>query len=130
MIGLDTTAIIDLFKKDANLKKLLENIDDTFSTTVLNYQEIFFGLNPKDPKYDVEKDFYDDFFNNLILLDFDKESVKKSSDIFWDLSKRGEPIGRFDCMISGAFLKNNVGKIITKNAKHFQKIKGIKVLTY
>lgn len=39
-------------------------------------------------------------------------------------------IGRFDSMIAGILLANGVDKIITKNVKHFEKIKGLRVISY
>lgn len=130
MIGLDTTAVIDIFKKDSNLNKLLTNLDDRFVSTAVNYWEIRAGLNPKDYKYKLEDEYYENFFNDLAVFEFDKSSVKKASEIFWELAGKGEMIDDFDSMIAGVLLTNGVTKIITKNRKHFERIKGLKVLSY
>mgnify|MGYP001585103331 FL=1 len=130
MIGLDTTAIIDIFKKDINLKKLLESSDNNFISTAVNYWEIRGGLNPKDNKYNLENEYYENFFKDIVILDFDKNAVKKSSEIFWMLANNGEMIDDFDSMIAGTLLANGVTKIITKNKKHFERIKGLSVMSY
>ena len=130
MIGLDTTAIIDLFKKDESLRNLLKDLDDNFVSTVINYWEIKGGLNPKDNRYVLENKYYEDLFANIVIFDFDKHCVRKSSEVFWELSARGEMIDDFDSMIAGILLSNGVNKIITRNAKHFERIKGLKVLSY
>ncbi|MEK6847039.1 MAG: type II toxin-antitoxin system VapC family toxin [Nanoarchaeota archaeon] len=130
MIGLDTTAIIDLFKKDTSLQKRLEDLKNTFVTTTINYWEIKGGLNPKDNKYTQENEYYENFFKDLAVFDFDKNAVKNSSEVFWDLANSGQMIDDFDCMVAGTLLANGVTTIITRNKKHFERIKGLKVLSY
>src|SRR3989344_338468 len=130
MIGIDTTALIDLYKKDSGLIKILSSLTEHISTTVINSLEIKFGLDPKRKDYEIEKEFYTRLINNLIILDLNLECVEKSSDIFWKLSEKGVTIGKFDCMIAEVLLSNGVSTIITKNKKHFENIKGLKVLSY
>ncbi|MBI2044214.1 type II toxin-antitoxin system VapC family toxin [Candidatus Pacearchaeota archaeon] len=130
MIGFDTTAIIDFFKKDDGLKRVLGGLEDDFATTIINCQETYFGIHQGDPKYDLESEFYEKFFDDIILLGLDKNSVKESSKILWELSRSGKIMGKFDCMIAGILLSNGVNKIITKNVKDFKNIKGLKVISY
>ena len=130
MIGIDTTALIDLYKEDDNLIKLLSSLTEPICTTVINSLEINFGLNPKRKDYEIEKEFYLRLINNLIVLDFNKECIDESSSIFFELSSKGILIGKFDCMIAGTLLSNGVDTVITKNKKHFERIKRLKVLSY
>ncbi len=130
MIILDTTALIDIYKKDANLQNLLKNIKGDFATTIINYQEIFFGLNPKDKKYHEELNFYEKLFDDLTLISIDKNSVKKASSLFLGLSDKGLIIEESDCLIAGMCLTHNIGKIITRNIRHFGRIKDIEVIGY
>ena len=130
MIGLDTTAIIDLFKKDARIRKIIEESKEDISSSIINYQEIMFGLDFHNPKHKMEEGFYDNFFDKIFLFSLDKNSAKKASEIFFDLQKKGENIEKLDSMTAGIFLINGVNKIITKNIKHFEKIPGIEVISY
>lgn len=130
MIALDTTAIIDFFRKDTNLKKVLDSLDDKFVTTVINYWEIQCGLNPKDSRFSEENEFYEILFNDLITFDLDKESIKKASEIFWELANSGQMIDDFDSIIAGSLITNGVTKLITRNKKHFQRIPNIHVIDY
>ncbi len=130
MIALDTTAIIDIFKGEEDIKKVLGGIKDEFVTTLINYQEILFGLDLNDQGYKREIGYYDDFFQEVNILLHDKETAKEASKIFWNLKKQGRSIGRFDCMIIGILLHNGVNKIITRNVKHFENIKELKIITY
>jgi tRNA(fMet)-specific endonuclease VapC len=130
MIGLDTDAIIEFFRKDPALISLMRSLDEELTSTIINYQEIMFGLDPQNKKHLEEKDFFDSFFNDLIFLDLNKNSGDKASEIFWDLGKKGIVSGKFDCMIAGILLSNGVNKIITRNVKHFEKIPGLKIISY
>ncbi len=130
MIGLDTTAVIDIFKGDSAIKKLLEKTDGPFLSTIMNYQELMFGLDITNSKHMKEKEFYDNFFEEVVMLSYVKECAVKASDIFWGLKKDGKDIGRFDCMVAGILLLNGVNKIITRNVKHFDNVKGLKVIGY
>lgn len=130
MIGLDTDAIIDVFKKEQKVLKVIENINEPICSTIINYQEIAFGLDLENIKHFSEENFYDAFFEGIFLYLLNKSSSKKASEIFWNLKKEGKTMGNFDCMIAGILLSNGVDKIITRNVKHFKKIKGIKVISY
>lgn len=130
MIGLDTDAIIDVFKKEQKVLKIINSINEDICSTIMNYQEIAFGLDLDNLKHICEENFYDDFFEGIFLYILDKSSSKKASEIFWNLKKNGKTVGNFDCMIAGILLSKGVNKIITKNKKHFKKIKGLKVISY
>ncbi|MEK6927692.1 MAG: type II toxin-antitoxin system VapC family toxin [Nanoarchaeota archaeon] len=130
MIGIDTGVLIDLFRENESLRKFLEGIDEPLVTTIINYQEIFFGINPKKESFVGESNFYNELFSNLEIYQLDKFSSDKSSNIFWYLNNMGKDIGKFDSLIAGILLANGIDKIITKNAKHFENVKGLKVLSY
>jgi len=130
MIGLDTDAVIGFFRKDPELIQLMESLKEDITSTIINYQEIIFGLDFQNKKHLEEKDFFDSFFNDIDILNLDKESCNKANEIFWDLGKKGTCPGKFDCMIAGIFLANGVNKIITRNTKHFENIPGLKVISY
>ena len=130
MIGLDTTAIIDIFKEDQGIKKVIERLEEPLASTIINYQEIIFGLDFDKAEHKDEEKYYDEFFENIFLLPLDKESAKKASRIFRALQKKGADIGRFDSMISGILLQNGIKKIITRNTKHFSRIKDIEAIGY
>jgi predicted nucleic acid-binding protein len=130
MIGLDTETIMQYYRNDAELLKLIESIDGDFCTTILNYQEIIFGIDPKNEKYNRERYFFNNFFENIIKFSFNINSCIKANDIFWELKKSGKQTGKFDCMIAGILLTNGVDRIITRNVKHFENIPGLKVIAY
>ena len=130
MIGLDTSAIIDLFKNNRALIKLLERIEDKVALTQLSYLELMFGLDLEIKSHKLEEEYYDSLFNSYPVLQLNNISCKKAANIFLQLKKTGKMIGQSDCTIAGIFLSNGINKILTGNKKHFDRIKQLKVISY
>ena len=127
---MDTTALIDLFKRNEFIMKLLETIEEPVVLNQISYLELMFGLDPENSKHIIEEEYYDNLFNYFINFNLSFNSCKKSSKILWDLKKDGNIIDKSDCMIAGILLSNGINKIITRNVKHFENIKGLKVISY
>jgi len=130
MIGLDTSAIIDLFKKDQSLIKLLEKTDEAIALNQVTYLELMFGLDIKNQSHKSEEEYYDSIFNSYTVLPLNNISCKKAAKILFELKKIGKTIDELDCAIAGILLSNGINKILTKNKKHFENIKELKVITY
>jgi|SRR3989338_755568 len=130
MIGLDTSAIIDLFKEDPSLMGLLKEMEDIVALNQISYLELMFGLDPENKKHKLEEEYYDALFNSYQVLPLDFFSCKEASKIFSRLKKAGKMIDPFDCTIAAIFLSNKVNTVITKNVKHFSNIPGLKVIKY
>ncbi len=130
MIGLDTTALIDLWRKEKEIIDLLLRLNEKFAVSAINYKEVMLGVNKNDPKRETELSFYEKFFKNVFIFSLDLEAAKKSIDIYWDLAKEGKTIDENDCMTIGIYLTNGISSIITRNVKHFERIKGLKVISY
>ena len=130
MMGLDTTALIDLFKDSKGIKGVLANINEEAVLNHILYLELMFGLTFKNLEHKDEEKFYDALFNSYAVLNLDFNSSKKSSEILNDLKKSGKTIGLFDCTIAGIYLANGINKILTRNKKHFENIKGLTVISY
>jgi predicted nucleic acid-binding protein len=130
MIGLDTSALVDLFRGEESIKKLFSQLDEEAVSTYINYFELMVGIDLKDYAYHEELEFFKNLFEEVKLLSLNKDSCKSSSLIFWEIKKSGEMVGKLDCIIAGVLLANGVNKIITRNIKHFKNIKGLKVISY
>ena len=85
MIGLDTSAIIDLFKGHEKVKIILEQNKETYAVTLMNYLELFFGLNMKDSRHEQEAGYYRDFFKKVHVFSLTSESCEEASRILWTL---------------------------------------------
>lgn len=130
MIGLDTNAIIDLFKGKNEIKKVLSETEEPLVATQMSYLELQFGLNPEERAHQMEEKYYDEFFKTVMMFELTNHACKKAAEIHWKLKKKGAMIGKFDCVIGGILLTNGVNKMITKNKKEFEKIPGLSVIGY
>ena len=130
MIGIDTSALIDLFKGDERIYKLLLKIDEKIVSTQINYLEIVIGIDVENKGFSDEKVFFDNLFDDIKLFDLNISSSKFASKIYWDLKRKGKMIGQLDCAVASIFLSNGVNKIITRNKKHFENISGVKIISY
>jgi predicted nucleic acid-binding protein len=130
MIGLDTTAIIDLSRGDPDLKELLSRNKEPKVSTIINYLEVFFGLNPDNSKHNSEAKYFQELFHELYMYNLTKGACELSSKIEWELKAKGKTVDTFDCVIAAILLSNGVRKIITRNEKHFAQIKQLQVMGY
>lgn len=51
-----------------------------------------------------------------------------AANIFRELESSGESLDPFDCLIASIILTNNYSKLLTRNVRHFNRIKGIKII--
>ncbi|MFH1648985.1 MAG: type II toxin-antitoxin system VapC family toxin [Candidatus Woesearchaeota archaeon] len=130
MIGLDTCAIIDLFKGDKGIKVFLERSNEQTVTTIINYSEIQFGLNPANSVHNKEREFYELLLSEIRILDLTREGCGKASSVFWQLNKKGKTIQKMDCTIAAILLTNGITHILTRNAKDFKHIDGLTTIPY
>ena len=129
MIGIDTTAIIDLFKGEEGVRSVLTNVHEPLVTTQLNYLEIFWGIDRTNTKHQKEIEYYDAFFDELKTIALDNYGCKKAAELFWKLRKDGKNIGKFDCIIAALLLSQGVNAIITRNVAEFERA-GMRVIKY
>ena len=130
MIGLDTSAVIDVFKGNESIRRFLESNKEPLAVTMISYLELFFGLDPENSNHEKEAKYYREMFDDLYSIDLTKESCEEASKISWKLRKEGKTIEQFDCVIAALFLSDGISKILTKNPKHFEKIKQLSVIGY
>lgn len=129
MIGLDTCVIIDLLRGDENLIKLIDSFDEEICLCQISYFELSFGINPKIKSHLEEEKTYDKLFSAMKVVKITNDLFKYSSRFFWKMKSAGREIGKMDSIIISSFMSAGVDKIITKD-KHFEEIKGLKVLKY
>ena len=130
MIGLDTSAIIDIFKGEKRIKTFLEKNKEPLASTNVNYLELFFGINPENLNHIAEGKYYDEFFKGMYNIGLSKDACKEASKIFWTLKKEGRIIEQFDCIVAACFLTSGITKILTRNPEHFNRIKQLNVISY
>ncbi|PIO08627.1 PIN domain nuclease [Candidatus Pacearchaeota archaeon CG10_big_fil_rev_8_21_14_0_10_34_12] len=134
MICLDTSFLIDVIL-GRPIPEAYENLldeNDKFSITSPSIMELIKGLNlSKNLKYvtQEEKDKINKIISSMNIFDFNMKSAILAGEIEAELRNKGELIDIMDIMI-GAIAKHNNQILITKNPKHFEKIKGLKIEDY
>jgi len=122
----DTCFIIDLLKGDNNAVSYLENLERTSKSkiiTAITIHELWRGLGILNIK---EKEEIKEILQTITVLPLDLESAKASGEIERKLLGESITIDPEDAMIAGIAIKNNQ-KLLTKNLKHFFRIKGLKI---
>lgn len=113
MYLLDTTAIIELFRGDAQVKEILERKRNDCAATSVSYLEIFTRIYHKQLKK--EEKYFTQFFSSTPIYFFDLKAAEESSKLMSSLYNRGTPINLADVMIAGIGIANKAHGIITKD---------------
>lgn len=128
MICIDSDCIIDFLKGKKEAINIINKYKEEIVSTEINAFEVFYGIYNK--KIISEKESAKNLFNSIILLGFEKGCGEQSAKIIAALQKQGNLIEQNDCIIAGILIKNNCLNIITKNIKHYERIKGLNVISY
>ncbi|MFH0836886.1 MAG: type II toxin-antitoxin system VapC family toxin [Candidatus Aenigmatarchaeota archaeon] len=128
MVLLDTDILVGLLRNDSDAKKkiiALQHMGLSMSTTSINTLELFEGAYASINK---EKNIMliEELTENLKQINFDFLTSKVAAKIIKDLEKEGRSLDAFDAMIGAAAIANNE-MIVTRNIKHFERIKGLHV---
>ncbi|WP_290598267.1 MULTISPECIES: type II toxin-antitoxin system VapC family toxin [unclassified Archaeoglobus] len=128
MVCLETDFLVALIRKDSNavekLRKLVES-GERLATTPINAAELFKGAY-RSKNLDENLKKVRGILNRLDLLDFNINASDIYGQIISELEKKGEPIGEMDTLIASIALAHNE-RIVTRNVKHFSRIKGLEI---
>lgn len=135
MILLDTTVLIDLTKNNKTVLQKLRELENehTFYTTQVNVYEVLYGIYAAkfdSGTYDKRLNTYMDLFSSIKILDMTLQGTSEAARIGGTLCKEGRMIEDTDCLTAGIALAHGVTRILTRNAEHFSRIKGLTIITY
>lgn len=127
---LDTCFLIDFMNGEKNTNEKLQELskEEVFLITSLSVFEIYTGL-ARCEKYEHEKKKALDLLDGQLVIPLDEKAAEIAGKIDGELFKNGEKIEIIDSMISGICLLRKE-KLLTKNIKHFSKIKDLKIESY
>ena len=133
MVCLDTYFLIDVIKGklDERFSSILDG-DESIKIASPSIIELIKGLHLERNLRNIKKgeiEKIDKVLNSITVLDLNRESARRAGKIEADLENRGEIIDIEDIMI-GAIAIENDEKILTRNKKHFENIKGLKLLEW
>ncbi len=127
----DTSFIIDLIHGNPEAVRKMNDLQDSrerLFITAPTIFELWVGISQSDrPKQEKKK--VTQILESQMILDFDEESAKHAGIISGTLINEGKVIDPEDCMIAG-IAKHHSQKVLTRNVKHFSRIKDLKVETY
>lgn len=125
IILLDTSILIEYFRKTdkskSQLFKLSANNQYTLAVSAITKFEIYNGINKQ------QEEFWNLFFNSIIVLPFEAETALIASAIDADLKRKRKQIAIPDLFIAATAVQANC-KIATHNKKHFERIEKLKLV--
>lgn len=125
---LDSTVLIDIFKGNKSVIPIISS-NQQFYTTQINMYEVIRGLFLKNISPEKFAQILE-LSEHIRVLPLDDNSIIKSAAISSDLMKKGIAIEDCDCLTAGITLANGIKTIVTRNIKHFERIKDLTVETY
>ncbi|MBI2107791.1 PIN domain-containing protein [Candidatus Woesearchaeota archaeon] len=129
---LDTQFLIDILRgNDSSANEKTTELDAKFGVkgiATISVMELWKGA-VQSIHQEKEKRKVNELIQSLFVHSFTEEDAKKAGEIEADLKKRGEMIDLEDIMIAGAALARNE-TILTRNIRHFNKIKGLNLESY
>lgn len=131
MVGIDTSFAIDILRGNIIAKEImykLVNSKESIKIPTPVIMELISGLNNSQYK-EKEKNQILSLISSIDVMDFDLNSSILAGEIEIDLIKNGITIETEDIMIAAIAIENNE-TLITRNVKHFEKIKDLKIKSY
>ena len=125
MILLDSSVLIELFRKQIKEKTLFYKISqtyDNFYISAITYYEIGIGNRKAHVEY------WDTLLRQLTVLPFDAACSDTAVKIYLDLLRKNKMIDIADILIASTALTHNF-PIATLNSKHFKRIEKLEVIT-
>lgn len=127
MTCFDTDFLIGLIRKDEyaikKLRSLIEQ-NETLTTTPINAAELFKGVYLSDTP-DKNLKLVWGILERLEIIDFNMKAANTYGIISSNLKKRGELLSEIDILIASITISHEE-TLLTKNIKHFQRIKELK----
>ncbi|HZA50387.1 MAG TPA: type II toxin-antitoxin system VapC family toxin [Myxococcaceae bacterium] len=122
MIIADSDVLIDFLRgRGAARRVAIELETRSFGTTAITAFEIHSGARTPRQKKSVET-----LLEAMTILPFGPEEARIAADIRHEMESQGHPIGMADYMIAAVCIAAD-GVLLTRNRKHFERIKQLKL---
>lgn len=125
-VVVDTDVLVDLLHKREPSSSFLAELraqGETLATTSVNAGELWRGARTPAAREAVGK-----LLTALHDVPYGPRAARRFGEIMDALDRAGNPIGNTDGMIAACALESG-GRIVTRNAKEFQRVPGLAVLT-
>ncbi|TLU99105.1 type II toxin-antitoxin system VapC family toxin [Dyadobacter luticola] len=124
VICLDTSVLIDFYRKKDKTKSFFYNLTNTynvFAVSVVTEYEILTGSK------EIKDIFWEAFFSNVEVLSFDRNVNDIAVQVFKQLKASNKLIEIPDIIIGATAIAHNY-KLATLNKKHFDRIAGLTLI--
>jgi len=121
---IDTTLLIDYFRKSDKAKSRLVQLSERFNQIIISSVtefEIYSGAN------EVQLEFWRQLLSEVTVLPFDSQAAHVAVEIQRDLKKVRKSIDKADLFIAATAVANGL-TLDTLNRKHFDKINQLTLL--
>ena len=126
----DTSIFVDCLRKNVvpSSKYFLESFGDehTGFTSSITVAELSVGAHLSQRSDALEMTL--DLLSIVEVISVDKDVAVKGGEIYSSLAKNGEAIELNDCLIAATSLSVGINEIVTRNTKHFERIKAVNAL--
>lgn len=120
---IDTDVIIDYLRAKLKLKK--EFFEEGAGISIITLGELVYGACKSNlPQYSLAVALGFIKESNLQIVDLNQETIFNFGTLKAKLEKAGKRLEDFDLLIAATALANNL-ILISKNTKHFKRIKGL-----
>lgn len=122
----DTDVLVDFLHKREPATSFLAELraqGETLATTSVNAGELWRGARSA-----AARDAAGKLLTALHDVPYGPRAARRFGEIMEALDRAGNPIGNTDGMIAACALESG-GRIVTRNAKEFQRVPGLTVLT-
>jgi len=127
----DTTILIDFLRNKKNAVEFIEKrTNKPMFTTEINIYELFTGVFLASENNDLLQSKVFNLISSLTVLQLDRTSSVEAGKITANLTKIGLKIEQTDTLIAAIALTNGISNIVTANKNHYERIPGIKVISY
>lgn len=131
MVVLDTDFIVAVLRNDPAARKKLEQYEEgnqPLCITSITVFELLRGVYRGD-KQDIRRAELVAVIRSVFVIELSYLDADAAAQFDADLAKRGTPIGELDLLIAGICMMTKK-TLITRNIKHFAKVKGLRVETW
>jgi len=124
MIIADTDVLIDFLRGRGEAGRVAVELESrSFGTTAITAFEIRSGARTARQKSAV-----DTLLEAMTILPFGPEEARIGAEVRQQVESQGQPIGMADYMIAAICIAND-GVLLTRNLKHFERVKRLRLAT-
>ena len=125
MIVLDSSILIDFFRKKRKEKSAFFNLTEdhsSFAISVITYFEILVGCS------DAVQDYWRELVQDFTILPLSGDCIDVAVAIDRDLRKKNKRIDLPDLLIAATAVAHDL-PLATLNRRHFERIKSLRILS-